>query len=80
VPAQRGRAADAGDLAAALNVLTTGLAVRNGSSDRAWADLAAYRDALAARHTAAQRDRPARPHRRGHSAPATRPMRRRFTA
>lgn len=56
------------------------LAARNGSSDRPWADLAAYRDALAARHAAAQRERPTRPHRRGHSAPATRPIRRRFTA
>jgi DNA polymerase III epsilon subunit-like protein len=78
---RRARAtADAGDLAAALSLLTAHLAARNGSSDRAWADLAAYGDALAARHAAAQRDRPARPHRRGHSAPATRPVRRRFTA
>ncbi|MCU1618787.1 MAG: hypothetical protein JWR41_793, partial [Modestobacter sp.] len=72
--------ADAGDLAAALSLLIAGLAARDGSSDRAWADLAAYGDALAARHAAAQRLRPARPHRCGHTAPATRPVRRRFTA
>jgi hypothetical protein len=63
----------------AISLLTTGLAARNGSSDRTWSDLAAYRDPLAGRHAATQRSRPARPHRRGHSAPATRPSRRRFT-
>lgn len=72
--------ADTGDLAAAISLLTAGLASHGGSSDRAWSDLAAYRDALAARHAAAQRIRPERPHRRGHTAPTTRPIRRRFTA
>jgi DNA polymerase III epsilon subunit-like protein len=71
--------AAAGDLAAAIDALRTGLDQRNGHSDRAWTDLAAYRDALVARHTATQRTRPVRPHRRGHSAPATRPAHRRFT-
>lgn len=77
---QRARTtAEAGDLPAAIAALTTALSARAGSTDRAWADLAAYRDALTARHTAAQRPRPVRPFRLGHSAPATRPTRRRFT-
>jgi hypothetical protein len=59
-----------------LALLDTGLAARDGSSDRAWADLTAYRDALAARQAAAERGRPVRPHRRGHSsATATSPRR-----
>ncbi len=69
----------AGDLDAAIVAATTGLSGRGGSTDRGWAELAAYRDALAARQTAARRRRPARPTRPGHSAPATRPQRRRFT-
>jgi hypothetical protein len=73
-------AADAGDLPTAISLLDTGLAARDGSSDRSWADLTAYRDALAARQAAADRGRPARPHRRGHSAPTARPSRRRFAA
>ncbi|WP_194290596.1 3'-5' exonuclease [Modestobacter roseus] len=72
-------AADAGDLPTAVSLLDAGLAARDGSSDRAWGDVTAYRDALAARQAAADRARPARPHRRGHSAPPTRPVRRRFT-
>jgi hypothetical protein len=72
--------AGTGDLPTAIALLNPGLAARDGSSDRAWADLTAYRDALAARQAAAQRGRSARPHRRGHSAPASRPLRRRFTA
>jgi hypothetical protein len=77
---RRARAvAGTGDLPAAIALLDTGLAARDGSSDRAWADLTAYRDALAARQAAAERGRPVRPHRRGHSAPTARPSRRRFT-
>jgi hypothetical protein len=68
--------AGTGDLPAAIALLDTGLAARDGSSDRAWADLTAYRDALAARQAAAERGRPVRPHRRGHSsATATSPRR-----
>ena len=68
--------AGTGDLPAAVALLDTGLAARDGSSDRAWADLTAYRDALAARQAAAERGRPVRPHRRGHSsATATSPRR-----
>ena len=64
---RRARAtADDGDLAAALSQLTAGLAARNGSSHRAWADLVVHGDLLAARHAAAQRPRPARPYRTGH--------------
>jgi hypothetical protein len=78
---RRARAvAGTGDLPTAIALLDTGLASRDGSSDRAWADLTAYRDALAARQAAAERGRSARPHRRGHSAPTARPSRRRFTA
>ena len=78
---RRARAvADTGDLPTAIALLGTGLAARDASSDRAWADLTSYRDALAARQAAAARGRPTRPHRRGHSAPTTRPSRRRFTA
>jgi hypothetical protein len=78
---RRARAvAGTGDLPTAIALLDTGLAARDGSSDRAWADLTAYRDALAARQAAADRGRPARAHRRGHSAPTARPSRRRFTA
>jgi hypothetical protein len=52
---RRARAvAGTGDLPAAIALLDTGLAVRDGSSDRAWADLTAYRDALAARQAAAE--------------------------
>jgi hypothetical protein len=40
-------------------LLTAAPAARKGS-DRAWVDLTAYRDALAARGVAAQRHRPAR--------------------
>jgi hypothetical protein len=74
---RRARAvAGTGDLPAAIALLDTGLAARDGSSDRAWADLTAYRDALAARQAAAERGRPVRPHRRGHSsATATSPRR-----
>jgi hypothetical protein len=39
-----------------------------------WDDLAAYRDALTARHAAAQQPTVTKPHRVGHSAPATRPQ------
>jgi hypothetical protein len=68
--------AGTGDLPAAIALLDTGLAARDGSNDRAWADLTAYRDALAARQAAAERGRPVRPHRRGHSsATATSPRR-----
>ena len=78
---QRARAsAEAGDLPAAIATLATATSAGAGSTDRAWDDIAAYRDALTARHTAAQRPRPVRPFRPGHSAPATRPTRRRFTA
>ena len=78
---RRARAvADTGDLPTAIALLGTGLAAPDASSDRAWADLTSYRDALAARQAAAARGRPTRPHRRGHSAPTTRPSRRRFTA
>ena len=53
---RRARAvAGTGDLPAAIALLDTGLAARDGSSDRAWADLTAYRDALAARQAAAER-------------------------
>lgn len=72
--------ANTGDLAAAISLLTAGLASHGGSSDRARSDLTAYRDAVAVRQATAQRIRPERPHRRGHPAPATRPARRRFTA
>jgi hypothetical protein len=58
---------------------TRKLASRSDSTDRSWAELAAYRDALAARQAAIRRRRAARAPRRGHSAPATRPQRRRFT-
>jgi hypothetical protein len=44
------------------------------------APIAAATAAFAARQAAAQRPRTARPHRRGHSAPVGRPVRRRFTA
>jgi hypothetical protein len=63
----------------AISLLTTGLAARNGSSDRAWSDLAAYRDALAGRHAATQRSRPARPTGAGTAPRQTRRSRRRST-
>jgi hypothetical protein len=44
-----------------IDLLATDLAARNDSSDRAWADLTAYRDALAAPRVAPARIRPARP-------------------
>jgi len=71
--------AGAGDLTAAIAAATTAFGSRKGSTDRAWVELAAYRDALAARQAAAQRLNPHRPHRVGHSAPSGRPTRRRFT-
>jgi len=40
--------AGAGDLPTAMTLVDTGLAARDGSSVRGWADLTAYRDALAA--------------------------------
>lgn len=67
------------DIDAALAFAEATLLHRDGSTDPAWTDLAATRDALAARQSAASRVRPARPHRAGHSA-TSRPSRRRFTA
>ena len=53
---------------------------RYASTDRVWADLLSYRDAVAARHTAASRAPTTPPRfRPGHTAPANRPDRRRFT-
>jgi hypothetical protein len=63
----------------AVDTITDALTSRAGSSERAWFDLIGDRNALAARLEAARRPRPVRPHRVGHSAPATRPVRRRFT-
>jgi DNA polymerase III epsilon subunit-like protein len=71
--------ADDGHPLAALTFIDQTLAHRNQSTDRAWTDLGAFRDALAAHQAAARRARPARPRRPGHSAPADRPSRRRFT-
>jgi DNA polymerase III epsilon subunit-like protein len=64
----------------ALTVITAALAGRNSSSDRAWADLLAYRDAVQARQVAVARARGrTSSHRVGHSAPADRPDRLRFS-
>lgn len=69
----------AGDGAKALTLIDAALAQRAGSTDRGWADLLSYRDAVAARQVAATRT-PAGPKtvRVGHTAPANRPERRRF--
>jgi hypothetical protein len=65
----------------ALDRITAALAHRGTSSDRGWMELADLHDAIQAR-AAARARRPAhaeRPFRDGHSAPANRPDRRRFT-
>jgi hypothetical protein len=62
--------ADAGHLTAALSLLTASLAARHGSSDRAWADPAAYgtRSPRVRRRPAAppRAALPPRAHRTGH--------------
>jgi hypothetical protein len=63
-----------------LTLAETALSQQHQSTDPAWDELGAFRDALAAKKAAAERPRVVRPHRVGHSAPATRPFRRRFTA
>jgi hypothetical protein len=73
------QAADHGDLPAALSLIDRALTQRRQSTDRAWNELSDYRDALSARQIAAGRIRPTRRYRAGHSAPANRPTRRRFT-
>lgn len=75
----RGRA-EQGDVAGAMALAVGALELQAGSTDPAWDDLRRYRDALAAKQAAAERPKVVRPHRVGHSAPATRPRRRRFTA
>jgi DNA polymerase III epsilon subunit-like protein len=63
----------------ALRVIAAALSGRNKSSDRAWADLLAYRDSVQARQVAAARlTGRTRSYRIGHSAPADRPDRLRF--
>ena len=74
------RVAEAGGgLAAAVALIDKASTHQRGSTDRAWADLLSYRDAIAARQVAASRvpTGPA-PYRTGHTAPADRPDRRRF--
>jgi hypothetical protein len=74
------RTAEAGGgPAIALALIDMASAHQGGSTDRAWADLLSYRDAVAARQVAAGRipAGPA-PYRTGHTAPADRPDRRRF--
>jgi len=69
-----------GDHDAALALIDATVATRGTSSDRAWVDLLSHRDAVASRQAALARI-PAvpPPDRFGHSAPADRPDRRRFT-
>ncbi len=74
------RVAEAGaGRTAALALIDKASAHRDGSTDRAWADLLSYRDAIVARQVASGRapTGPA-PYRTGHTAPADRPDRRRF--
>lgn len=68
-----------GDPDGALALIEAALAARAASTDPAWPDLVAARDAINARQVAAARlpAGPA-PHRAGHTAPTCRPDRRRF--
>ena len=68
-----------GDPDGALALVEAALAARAASTDPAWPDLVAARDAINARQVAAARlpAGPA-PHRAGHTAPTCRPDRRRF--
>ena len=71
----------AGEPAEAIAQIAAGAAHRGSSSDRGWLELADLQDAIQARASARARRaaRATRPFRDGHSAPDSRPDRRRFT-